>query len=80
MKSPPIPLVILPMEELGARSFVASNKTLEPYFTGSDFEQPDLVCGACGFMLVTSLPRSLLQDLILQCPLCLALNEVKCLG
>lgn len=76
MKPPPVPLAIVPTEALGARSFVAPNDLYEPYFTGSDVDQPDLVCGACGFVLVTSLPQSLLQEMILQCPVCLTLNEV----
>lgn len=77
MKARSISLAIVRPEELGRRSFAAPNGTLEPYYTGTEREQPDLVCGSCGFVLVTRLPMGLIAGLIFQCPVCLALNEAR---
>jgi hypothetical protein len=80
MKPPAIRLAILDSDQLGLRSFVARNGSLEPYFTGRDADEPDLVCGKCGFVLATRLPHIYLEDLILQCPSCESLNEVRAAG
>lgn len=70
-----IRLPTIELSELGERSFVAPNGTLEPHFVGEDPLAPDLLCGNCGWLLTTMITPFELLGILMQCPKCEHVNS-----
>jgi hypothetical protein len=75
MRYTKIRLSTIELSELGDRSFVALNGTLEPYFVGGDPLAPDLLCGNCGWLLTSMISPARLMGILMQCPKCEKLND-----
>jgi phage FluMu protein Com len=69
-------LTVIGESLLGARTALSLKRMGGVFFAGSQ-EAPNLLCGKCGWILVSGRLRESLGDLVLKCPYCSVLNDTS---
>jgi hypothetical protein len=73
MKQKPIKLKVIPKPADGTRTVMIQEKGSLPFFKGP-LDVPDMVCGSCGAVITTGVPRTGITQVVFQCA-CGAFND-----